>query len=85
MRAVGCIRVHLEAHRVHSGSLVHLGASRRSLVSFRFIGFIWPRRGGHLGSLDSFRSTLLVVGFLQVRWVHSGAWSGSFGFVGFIR
>ena len=69
--------------------------------SFRFVGFTRVRPAGHrayLGSLgsrgfalgvvelDKRRCALGVVGFIQGRWVYSGApWgsSGSFGVVGF--
>ena len=44
-------------------------------------------RRGHSSSLISFGRALGLVGFISVRWVHTGApWvsAGSFGFVGII-
>ena len=70
-------------------SLGSFGAPWGSSGSFGFVGFILVRHGGgwvHSGSLGSFSRALVVVRFIRVRCIYSGARCGSscsFRFVAF--
>ena len=75
----------------HCGSPVDLGSLCSLERALEVVGLIRSRPGGrrvHSCSLGSFGRARRVLGFIQVRWVHSCAfqwWSGSFWFIAFTR
>ena len=67
----------------------HSRAAWGSSGSFGSLGSFGQVQGYVAGTpwvlLGSFRRVLGVIGFIRVRWVHTGAPLGSFGFYGSIR